>query len=307
MLTVLFATYNGSLTLERSLHSLTKLNPPEGGYKLVIVDNASVDDTREIIASFKNKLPLTYLRTERQGKNIALNEGLKHVEGDLVVLTDDDTTPNKDWLTQHRKMANAHPDISMWGGTIEPIWPQPPPRWILEQVPLGAVYALTDRDQTTGPIAPDMIWGPNMAVRTAVFEEGHLFNEDIGPAAGQYTMGSEVEFTCRIAEAGHKSWFLSEAVVGHMIRPSQVQRQWVVNRAFRFGKLKHLQSRQNNNDRVSLILGVPRWMYGAVFYNTLKSTFHLFSGNQEARFKADWDRQYHMGYISAAWKAMLGV
>ncbi|NHN36726.1 glycosyltransferase family 2 protein [Pseudomaricurvus alcaniphilus] len=301
MLTVLFATYNGSKTLQRSLQSFTELEKPRGGYKLVVVDNASTDSTPEILSKFEDKLPLTVLRTERRGKNIALNLGLEYVDGDLVVFTDDDTQPNKDWLVQHRSFADQHHDVAMWGGVIEPIWPSPPPSWILDQVPLGAVFALTDPDQTTGPISPNMVWGGHMAVRSEVFASGHRFDEKIGPAAGQYTMGSEVEFTCRIAEAGYKSWYLKEAVVGHIIRPNQIKRGWVVKRAYRFGRLAYLRKQQEEGYNKNLIKGVPRWKYGAVMYSTIKSFYFRMIGNQAACFQADWDRQYHLGYISAAW------
>jgi glycosyltransferase involved in cell wall biosynthesis len=66
---------------------MLKLTP--GGWKLVIVDNGSTDRTRD-------KLRLTYLFEFKRGKNAGLNTGLAHVEGDLIVLTDDDAVPRTD-------------------------------------------------------------------------------------------------------------------------------------------------------------------------------------------------------------------
>ncbi|MBR9912441.1 MAG: glycosyltransferase [Gammaproteobacteria bacterium] len=302
MLTVLLATYNGSLTLERSLQKFIELDEPKGGYNLIVVDNASTDSTPKILKEFENKLPLNWLRIERQGKNLALNAGLELVTGDLVVLTDDDILPQKDWLVRHREFANKNPAVDMWGGSIVPHWPFTPSTWILDQVPLGAVYALTDPQLITGPIKPDLVWGANMAVRAEVFRAGHRFNEHIGPAAGEYTMGSEVEFTCRIAQAGYRSWYLREAVVEHIIRPNQVDRNWIVKRAYRFGKSKHAKNKQDVDYQKNMIKGVPRWKYGALLFCALQSIYYRITGNQAARFKADWDKQYHLGYIVSAWK-----
>tara|TARA_R110001599_G_scaffold353742_1_gene596027 strand:- start:10737 stop:11672 length:936 start_codon:yes stop_codon:yes gene_type:complete len=301
MLTVLIATYNGSATLERSLENFTQVSNPKGGYKLVVVDNASTDNTPDILRSYETRLPLAWLRIERQGKNVALNAGLVHAEGDLIVFTDDDTLVQKDWLVKLRGIADQHPEVAMWGGVIKPVWPRPPEPWILDHVPLGAVYALTDTAQVTGAISPDMLWGPNMAVRAQVFHEGHRFNEDIGPAAGQYTMGSEVEFTCRMAEAGFSSWFFRDAVVRHMIRPNQLDREWVIKRAYRFGKLKYFRKRSEPIYQSKLYKGVPRWMYLSLVKDYFKSWVHTLTGNQASKFIADWDLQYHLGYISAAW------
>jgi len=72
MLTVLIATYNGARTLPRVLTACCQLESPEGGWKLVIVDNASTDQTKEIIASFSQRLPLTY----RYGNRSALSNQL---------------------------------------------------------------------------------------------------------------------------------------------------------------------------------------------------------------------------------------
>ena len=90
MITVIFATYNGSDSLPLMLEALTKIIPPQGGWKLVAVDNASTDNSHEILTNYLPKLPLTILSETQQGKNSALNTGLKAIEGDLVVFTDDD-------------------------------------------------------------------------------------------------------------------------------------------------------------------------------------------------------------------------
>lgn len=303
MLTVLFATHNGSQTLAQTLQSFTKLDAPDGGFEVIVVDNASTDRTPEIISSFVGALPLKTLRIEQQGKNIALNAGLALAEGDIIVLTDDDVIPRPDWLVQHRAMAKTQPSAALWGGAIEPIWPKPPAPWIIEHVPLGAVFALTDPHQESGTIAPDMIWGPNMAVRRSVFEEGHRFNEKVGPAAGQYTMGSETEFTCRVAAEGFNCWFLREAVVGHQIRVNQMEREWIVKRAFRFGKAKYHREKKLEGPSFR---NVPRWRYGAMVYSSVSSLRSALFNNHSEKFKADWDREYHRGYISAAWSEFNG-
>ena len=100
MLTVLLSSYNGGHTLPRMLAACTALRPPGGGWRMVVVDNASDDDTKEIVESFMASLPIAYVHEAKQGKNAALNTGLGHVTGDLVVLTDDDVVPHPDWLYQ---------------------------------------------------------------------------------------------------------------------------------------------------------------------------------------------------------------
>ena len=108
MLTVLLATHNGAGTLPRVLEAYQRLTPPMGGWRVVLVDNASTDDTPAILKDFASRLPLLALRTERRGKNVALNLGLEHVDGDLVVLTDDDAVPEAEWLVALSQAAARH-------------------------------------------------------------------------------------------------------------------------------------------------------------------------------------------------------
>ena len=76
-----------------------------------------------------------------------------------------------------------------------------PPEWLLSEVPLGPVYAVTNPAWTEGPIQAYSVWGPNMAVRQSVFSAGHRFDERIGPdGTTTYAMGSETEFTMRLED-----------------------------------------------------------------------------------------------------------
>ena len=49
MLTVLIATYNGAKTLPAVLNEYCKQDLPKEEWKLVLIDNGSTDNTKEII------------------------------------------------------------------------------------------------------------------------------------------------------------------------------------------------------------------------------------------------------------------
>src|SRR6266851_8291804 len=143
MLTVLLATRNRAAILRETLGAYCHLQEPPSGWKLVIVDNGSTDQTATVLASFANRLPLHAVSEPTGGKNSALNTGLGFVEGDLAVFTDDDAFPHPDWLLELRKAAEAQPTYSMFGGAIVPRWASPPPLWV-QWVEPGPVYTLTD-------------------------------------------------------------------------------------------------------------------------------------------------------------------
>jgi len=295
MLTVLIATRNGSYTLPRCLAALAQLISPVGGWKLVVVDNGSTDGANEIIESFADRLPLTCLSEPRPGKNAALNTGLQHMEGDLVVFTDDDTLPRPDWLVEMRRAANDHPSFSVFGGTVLPYWEAAPEPWITAWVQLGPVFTITNADWTEGPIWPGYVFGPNMAIRADLFREGHRLDPRIGPRAGQYPMGSETEFVLRLEKAGATAWHCKQATVEHIIRAFQMKRSWILGRARRYGRGKYRLYIHQENTRRKKILGVP----GYLLYELRKKSFDViraqWKGDPAKIFERRWVFHFLLG------------
>jgi len=297
MLTVLMATRNGARILASVLESFSQLDSPASGWKLIVADNGSTDQTRQIIESFRSRLPLLYCPEPRQGKNFALNTGLDLAEGDLIVFTDDDVFPRRDWLVRLREAADAQPAYAIFGGAVVPRWETAPPAWI-RWVEAGPVYTLTDPALPEGPVVPDLIFGPNMAIRAAVFEKGVRFDTSIGPSGAQYAMGSETEFTLRLASMGYKSWHVRGAVVEHFIRASQLKRSWVLRRAIRYGRGQYRLHESKRNTR--LLLGVPRYILHQIGTQGIELAKAYLRLNPEQIFRTWWKFNFTRGKLMEA-------
>jgi len=246
MLTVFIATHNGAATLPRVLASYTQLLRPKGGWKVVIIDNGSDDDSAHIARLFVDRLPLVCVSEPRRGKNRALNAGLRELEGDLAVFSDDDSLPDPDWLRQLRNAADRHPEYMVFGGCISPIWCARPDDWILEWVRMAPVFSVTDATWEEGPCDPTRVWGANMAIGAEPFLKGYRFDERLGPnGSATYAMGGETEFALRLTITEQlKCWYCKDARVRHMILPQKMTRAWILKRAFHLGRCVYRESRQ---------------------------------------------------------------
>jgi glycosyltransferase involved in cell wall biosynthesis len=262
-ITVLFATLNGAHTLPRMLDTLQRLKPPTGGWKVIAVDNGSDDDSVRILNERCFELPMIILSERRRGKSIALNAGLAHIEGEIVALTDDDVVLPTDWLITIERIATQKVDYDIFGGGIYPVWEEHPPDWVLRCVPKDVMYSCTDFLE--GPISPHNVWGPNMAVRSSVFRE-HKFAENIGPNGTRvYAMGSETEFTSRAAICGHCCWHFDASPVGHLIRPYQLRPEWLLQRAYNYGRGYRRLSRMREERPLFQVFGYPlRYAFGFI-------------------------------------------
>ena len=316
MLTVFLATRNGEQTLPSALYAFTSVEAPASGWKLVVVDNGSTDRTREIVTSFLASLPLTYVFEERMGKNVALNTGLAHLEGDLAVFTDDDTFPLPDWLVRLRAAADDNPSYSMFGGVVLPRWAATPPHWI-HWIPSGynpvkplarpypsrfvgnlsVTFALTDPELTEGPTESQNLFGLNLAIRAAVFKSGVCFDTSIGPQGNHYAMGSETELLLRLARQGQKAWHVQNAVVEHFIRESHLNKSWVLRRAIRYGRGIYRLSKATDQVAVPGWLVVPRHPYIRLFTSGVRLARTYFSRNRQDAFIARWEFNYFLGNV----------
>nr|MBA2301462.1 glycosyltransferase family 2 protein [Acidobacteriota bacterium] len=133
-LTVLICTYNRARLLEDTLSSLSAVDPPPGcAVDIVVVDNNSSDETRQVVrqAADRGPWPIQYALELRQGKSYALNLGLTFATGEILALTDDDVLPARDWITRIVSQFRASDEIVFVFGKVLPRWEVPPPPELL--------------------------------------------------------------------------------------------------------------------------------------------------------------------------------
>jgi len=233
------------------------------------------------------------------GKNRALNHALDTLgpalaAAELVIFTDDDVLPDDAWLTQLMAAARAHPHASLFGGTIRPEWPHGPEDWLqaLEDE-FESLFALTTaRD---GPCTSHAVFGPNMAIRARILAAGARFEPGIGPdGSGRFGMGSESEFLHRLAHAGHRVHFCADAIVGHQIKASQMTRQAVVARGYRYGYGCAMMAAQARS-RAALLPAAA----GRLAERELKALAALLPVWSSRRLKMQFLRDVQRGYLAS--------
>ncbi|MHA2398980.1 MAG: glycosyltransferase [Promethearchaeota archaeon] len=92
-ISILIASKNESILLERTLESIVKSDYPKKNIQLIIVTSGSTDDTTEYcnnFASNHSELDVVVLSENlpKKGKPPALNYGLKYVKNEIIVLYD---------------------------------------------------------------------------------------------------------------------------------------------------------------------------------------------------------------------------
>jgi hypothetical protein len=177
-----------------------------------------------------------------------------------------------------------------------PRWEASPPPWV-QWTNQGAVYAITDPIWKEGPIAPNFVWGLNMAIRSCVFQSGVRFNTFMGPRGSNYPQGGDTELNRRLHSQGHKAWHVRGAIVEHFIRKEQLNKAWVMQRAFRHGRGEfQLEDTPEFRSRKSL-MEIPRHLFRQLYKSTCEITKARLKRRQDDVFRAEWRANYIRGQI----------
>jgi glycosyltransferase involved in cell wall biosynthesis len=238
-LTVLIPTYNRAGVLSQTLKALTCVERTGIDCSIVILDNNSTDNTAEVVKEYGTQLPLSYLKEPRPGKNCALNKALRECDlKDIVVFTDDDVTPARNWLQEIVSSVRKWPRIAVFGGKVELVWPDnKQPEWAMRDWMMG--FAFTRHHYAEGEAfykPPACPFGPNFWVRKVAFQKVPFFDETIGPRPRNRIMGSETSFLLNLQEHGFPILYYPGAEVYHRILQEACTVPWLRRRAYTYGR-----------------------------------------------------------------------
>lgn len=257
---VILCTFNRGRDLSKALESLAASEMPHSeGWRILVIDNNSTDDTRSVVEEFVQRSPqrFEYLFEPRQGKSHALNLGVRHAmkEADVLAFTDDDVQVDPFWL--HRLTSPLiFKEWSASCGRIAPPKAFTPPRWLGSDLRYGlAPLAMFDPNIDAGEIR-EPGFGANMAVRAEMFAKHGAYRTDLGPQPGGDIKNEDVDFGSRLLAAGERLWYEPSAVVYHSIPNQRLNRAYFLKWWYGKGR-SDIRQLGTECDRYVSIFGVP--------------------------------------------------
>jgi glycosyltransferase involved in cell wall biosynthesis len=200
-LSVIIACFNGGRTLASQLEALAK-QKWGNEWEIIISDNGSTDNSRQIVESFKNKLP--NLRVvdagDKRGAAHARNVALQAAESDRFAFCDADDQVGDGWVASIGEALGKY-DVGVSGFDDEKLNQQwlrklwntsnDGPKPVLGFLPAAATYGL--------------------GITRRVYERVGAFDESL-------LRMEDIDYTWRIQLAGYKLQFLPQAVVHYRHR-----------------------------------------------------------------------------------------
>lgn len=182
-------TYNRANLLKRCLASLVEQE--YNNFEVVVVDDGSKDQTKDVVNGFKERLDLKYIFQENKGLASARNSGIKEASGDIIAFIDDDCIASRQWLNAINKALDEKA-VGIEGKTIPNHTISPFSHYVRNVD--GARYL-----------------GCNIAYKKEILRET-CFDENF-PVLYHFREDSDLAFS--ILEKGHVIKFVPEALVYH--------------------------------------------------------------------------------------------
>jgi glycosyltransferase involved in cell wall biosynthesis len=312
--TVLICTYNRANWLADTLESLahSRVDPARPlTWNVIVVDNNSSDDTRDVVKSRISGYPveLVYVFESRQGKSSALNAGLATTRAAVVVFTDDDIRADPDWLEAACRPMLDDGAIDYTGGPVLPIWERPRPEWFDDhRADLWGTLAILDyghdsfvfEDRRLVPL------GANMAVRRSLVDRIGGFDPKLGRTGTSLLGQEQAEFFCRSRAIGARGLYVPAMSLHHHVPARRLTRGyfrrwwfWKGISKFRLEQRHPITELGVDLARVPKLAGVPRFMYGTALRDGFGWLRALLQRNAPNRMRHEMMLCYFAGYLRA--------
>ena len=97
---IIIVTRNRAAQLADALRTVERVRVPAGlDVEILVVDNASTDDTAQVARSFASgAIPVRCTVEPRNGQSFGRNCGIAQTRGELILFTDDDVRVPPGWL-----------------------------------------------------------------------------------------------------------------------------------------------------------------------------------------------------------------
>lgn len=257
MVSVVIPIRNGPAKIDACLRSIGRLNFPRDRLEVIVVDDASNDNTAEQAESHRRALPLDVVRsTPHRGPAAARNVGANRARGAVLAFVDGDCEVDADWLND---LVPAFDDAAVVaaGGAVVSTEER---TWIQRY---EAACHPSARGRTASDVHPgasnDFLPGCNMLVRSTAFRAAGGFDDSM-------TLGEDVDLVWRLSDAGGRVVYRPGGTVAH----GHLDRLWpLLRRRIVYASSEAILQRRHPQARRRIVVPLPllasaAWIVGSM-------------------------------------------
>ena len=204
-LSVIVPVHQGAKVLPQSLAALVASDFPRSRWELIVVDDASTDDSALAAAPFADVI--VRIPTKPYGPAYARNRGTQLSRGQILVFVDADVSVHPETLGRFAAAFDAEPEVSAISGSYDD---RPPGDGLVSLY--RNLLQHFQHQQGAGPV--DRFWACCGAVRSGVFTEAGMYDE----WRFRRPQIEDIELGRRIRALGHRAVLRPDIQATHLKR-----------------------------------------------------------------------------------------
>lgn len=243
-ISIIIPIYNGERTIKACLKSIS--SQTYKNYELIIVDNNSTDQTKEIVNKFQIRdQRIHYIFEKQQGRGVARNTGIKCAKGEIIIMTDADCIVPQNWIEELTKPIIYENEKAVMGGEydlVQNYWTKKIQNASEEFIKINIYNDIYIHHLDT----------KNFAIKASIIKR-YLFDSNI-MYMEDFALYVKLNNVCKIR-------FLSDVKVGHNHRSSMIK--WAITnggRGFWVGKIFNKYKLSHDFHPMVMSMSLTNWM-----------------------------------------------
>ena len=306
-ISVILSTFNRADLLPGAIDALLQQDTQNVRFEVILVDNNSSDNTREVVGSYVRSHPglVRYIFDPKQGLSHGRNAGIANAKGNILAFTDDDVRVHRNWIDTLYRAFDEYPDAVYVGGQVLPLWETPQPKWADFQ--LGS-FAFQDYGKEPKAIDRDYqrcLIGANLACRKGLIERVGGFD----PATQRVKDGigslEDYEWQTRIWAEGLHGRYVPDVQVSAPVQAERLRKMYHREWHFRHGIFRAMLRDPSIEASSWRILDTPGHVYRSAANSLFSSVAEGIQSNPQDSFRLECAALDHLGFVFARWRGCL--
>ena len=228
-------TYNGAARIGAVIKALAAQTLSTDSWELLVIDNASMDDTsaiaeRMLAQAFSGSGRV--VREAHPGLSFARVRAVQEAKAQVLCFLDDDNLPNPDYIEKAIAAFKTKPKAGVIGGKVLAQW-EAKPTALAEKV---APFALAICDHGDAPQLIDGtgagIVGAGMCVRRKALEEAYGSKLCAGSVTGRkgtnLISGEDTALCVAARQMDYECWYEPSLVIRHLLPARRMEKDYLV-------------------------------------------------------------------------------
>jgi len=237
---VVIPTFNGAARFPRVLAALAEQTAPDGSFEVLVVDNASTDNTAEVAERdpstqrLRNRgCEVRVVAEPHQGLTHARIAGIKGARAAAICFLDDDNVPDRDYIENGIALFDE-PSLGLAVANVRPLWEtQPSPSVERRKHLLALNDYMGDQTREFGAVA---VAAPTIGAGMWVRRDAYLKaipcdRPDLlmaGRVGSQLVGGEDIEIGYLIGKAGYQRIYAPALKVSHRIPRGRLETAYLI-------------------------------------------------------------------------------